>query len=61
MRFGIGILVLFLALGCAAPLVWTKPGGTQDKFATDRYTCDQEAMVPYSGAYVDPYGLSLMF
>ena len=52
--FVIGVVLLF-ALGCAGPLVWTKPGGTQDEFARDRYVCAQEAKVPYSGAYVNPY------
>lgn len=55
MRLFIVALVWLLFLGCARPLVWTKPGSTYDEFTQDRYACAQEAKVPYSGAYVNPY------
>ena len=53
-RVFIGVVLLFAA-GCAEPLAWSKPGGTSEGFAKDRYECFQEARVPYSGAYVNPY------
>lgn len=54
-RFMMVVLAVLLAVGCAAP-VWTKPGGTEADFARDKYACAQEAKVPYSSAYVNPYG-----
>ena len=36
------IVIGLTVVGCA-PLVWTKPGGTQSEFAEDRYACLQES------------------
>ena len=44
-----------IVAGCA-PMVWQKPGGTQDEFARDRYTCLQESQQRSSGAVVNQFG-----
>jgi hypothetical protein len=51
-------LTLGVAAGCASPspTLWTKPGANDDEFARDRYTCAQEAQVPYTRAYQNAYG-----
>jgi hypothetical protein len=51
-------LVLVTVAACAPAVkhVWMKPVGSQDEFARDRYTCLQEAKVPYSRSYINAYG-----
>lgn len=48
-------VVAVLVSGCA-PMVWTKPGGTQDEFSQDKYTCLQESQQRTSGAVVNQFG-----
>jgi hypothetical protein len=53
----IGIAVALAAIclaGCN--MVWVKPGGTQQGFAGDRYTCLQQSQQQQSSAYINPYG-----
>ena len=49
------ITALILMTGCAHPLVWSKPGGTQDEFSRDKYACMKQSQQRVSGAYVDRY------
>lgn len=40
------IVVALITLGltgCAKPMIWNKPGGTQQDFATDQYGCEKDA------------------
>jgi hypothetical protein len=48
----LAILSLVLFSGCAArqQYAWNKPGGTQEQFAQDKYTCVREARAPTSSA-----------
>ena len=49
----IGLLILS---GCATtPMLWYKPGASQDEFSRVRYNCLQQAQQPASGAYVNAY------
>lgn len=48
-------ITLLLVSGCA-PMVWNKPGASQDDFSRDRYTCMQDSQQRVSGAVVNQFG-----
>ncbi|CAN7624341.1 hypothetical protein LJR084_004840 [Variovorax sp. LjRoot84] len=50
------LVVLAAALAGCAPLVWTKPGGTQSEFAEDKYVCLQESQQRQGRAQVNRFG-----
>ncbi|WP_313242095.1 hypothetical protein [Stenotrophomonas sp.] len=52
MKLAIAGLSLMLLAGCAQNVYFTKPGGTDADFQTDKSACDYEAM-KYAGGY-DP-------
>ena len=58
MRFS-RALIPFVAclLSACAPMVWNKPGATQDDFAKDRYECLQQAQQRSAGARISSAGL----
>ena len=41
MRFG-PLLTAILLSGCAQPMIWDKPGGTQAEFNQDNYSCERD-------------------
>ena len=51
------LLILVAASGCVfKPMLWNKPGATQEEFAQAKYECLQQSQQTQSGAYVNPYG-----
>jgi len=49
-------MVFVVVLAGCAPMVWTKPGGTQSEFAEDNYQCLQESQQRQGRAQLNRYG-----
>ncbi len=49
---------LIFALAACAPPLWVKPGGSQNDFSKDKYTCMQQAQQREAGASFNRYGFS---
>src|SRR5258706_15331717 len=45
-----------LLVSACAPMLWNKPGASQNDFSRDRYTCVQQAQQRVAGAQVNAYG-----
>lgn len=52
-KTGFVAVVLVSVIGCAttSQQTWTRPGGSPEDLARDRYACIQESRVPYGTSY----------
>ena len=48
--------LIVLLLSACAPMVWMKPGASQNDFSRDKFTCLQQAQQRVSSANVNAYG-----
>jgi hypothetical protein len=55
--FAVSAIILSGCVTKPTPMLrYSKPGGTQQQFLEDRYTCLQQAQQPRSAGFVNQYG-----
>lgn len=57
MKFRVSFVLISFLLSACTPMVWNKPGASQDDFSKDRYECLQQSQQRSAGASINRAGL----